>query len=117
MRFGISATSWIFPKNFLTRLRPVTVCAIVLSLYVVRSGAPGTTLQKAAIHRDHLDRRSGAYLSGDSGGRTAGSTRPNTGLGRGPFSCDRKNPRSCLAHHHQKAGLPAVLAAAERQTR
>src|SRR5262245_15582714 len=32
MRFGISATSWIFPKNFLTRLRPVNVCAIVLSL-------------------------------------------------------------------------------------
>src|SRR5579875_3162895 len=29
MRFGISATSLIDPKNFLTRLRPVNVCAIV----------------------------------------------------------------------------------------
>jgi hypothetical protein len=28
MRFGISATSLIVPKNFLTRLRPVNVCAI-----------------------------------------------------------------------------------------
>src|SRR5260370_4774868 len=28
MRFGISATSWIFPKNLRTRLRPVTGCAI-----------------------------------------------------------------------------------------
>src|SRR5690242_12428504 len=29
MRFGISATSLIEPKNFRTRLRPVNVCAIV----------------------------------------------------------------------------------------
>jgi hypothetical protein len=29
MRFGISATSLIDPKNFRTRLRPVNVCAIV----------------------------------------------------------------------------------------
>src|SRR5262245_52867249 len=28
MRFGISATSWIFPKNLRTRFRPVNVCAI-----------------------------------------------------------------------------------------
>src|SRR5215475_9559687 len=32
MRFGISATSSIFPKNLRTRLRPVNVCAIVASL-------------------------------------------------------------------------------------
>src|SRR5581483_687424 len=32
MRFGISTTSLIDPKNFLTRLRPVNVCAIVLRL-------------------------------------------------------------------------------------
>src|SRR6185312_122783 len=32
MRFGISATSLMDPKNFLTRLRPVNVCAIVFSL-------------------------------------------------------------------------------------
>src|SRR5580692_8052882 len=32
MRFGISATSSIFPKNLRTRLRPVKVCAIVASL-------------------------------------------------------------------------------------
>src|SRR6476659_9560031 len=33
MRFGISATSLIVPKNFLTRLRPVNVCAIFLSRF------------------------------------------------------------------------------------
>src|SRR3981189_3759960 len=32
MRFGISATSWIFPKNLRTRLRPVNVCAAISSL-------------------------------------------------------------------------------------
>src|SRR5882724_937145 len=65
MRFGISATSWIFPKNFLTRLRPINVCAIVLSL--LSSGGTGTTLRKAAIHRDYLDRRTWAHLLDDSG--------------------------------------------------
>src|SRR5918911_2133182 len=30
MRFGISATSWIEPKNLRTRLRAVKVCAILL---------------------------------------------------------------------------------------
>src|SRR3954447_4997461 len=34
MRFGISATSSILPKNLRTRLRPVKVCAIVLSRFV-----------------------------------------------------------------------------------
>jgi hypothetical protein len=33
MRFGISATSSILPKNFRMRLRPVNVCAIRLSLF------------------------------------------------------------------------------------
>src|SRR5215472_9504469 len=31
MRFGMSATSSIFPKNFLTRFRPINVCAIISS--------------------------------------------------------------------------------------
>src|SRR6266513_1733417 len=58
MRFGISATSWIFPKNLRTRLRPVNVCAISsLSLSRCRTVGPGTTLRKAAIHRDHQDNR------------------------------------------------------------
>src|SRR6478672_539344 len=56
MRFGISATSWIFPKNFLTRLRPVNVCAAISPL-VLSYRRAGTTLQKAAIHRDRQDRR------------------------------------------------------------
>src|SRR4029434_214226 len=30
MRFGISATSWIFPKNLRTRLRPIKVCAVAM---------------------------------------------------------------------------------------
>src|SRR5438034_9180927 len=38
MRFGISATSWIFPKNLRTRLRPVNVCAISFSLLSYRRG-------------------------------------------------------------------------------
>src|SRR6516165_10882510 len=43
MRFGISATSWIFPKNLRTRLRPVNVCAIsslALSNRRARDGSP-----------------------------------------------------------------------------
>jgi hypothetical protein len=36
MRFGISATSLIFPKNLRTRLRPVNVSAIVASRFVRR---------------------------------------------------------------------------------
>src|SRR5260221_251997 len=42
MRFGISATSWIFPKNLRTRLRPVNVCAIsslALSILSETAGA------------------------------------------------------------------------------
>src|SRR6516162_1747266 len=38
MRFGISATSSIFPKNFLTRFRPVNVCAIMSSRSIDPSG-------------------------------------------------------------------------------
>src|ERR1700746_2088372 len=38
MRFGISATSSIFPKNFLTRFRPVNVCAIMSSRSIEPSG-------------------------------------------------------------------------------
>src|SRR5580700_9156788 len=34
MRFGISATSSIFPKDLRTRLRPVNVCAIVASFFL-----------------------------------------------------------------------------------
>src|SRR5512133_2517907 len=55
MRFGISATSWIFPKNLRTRLRPVNVCAI--SSLALSNRRAGATLRKAAIHRDHQDRR------------------------------------------------------------
>src|SRR5258707_13438139 len=39
MRFGISATSLMCPKNLRTRLRPVNVCcAIVASHFVARQG-------------------------------------------------------------------------------
>src|SRR5712691_7236820 len=62
MRFGISATSWIFPKNLRTRLRPVNVCAIS-SLLAVSDRRAGTTLQKAAIHRDRQDRRRSPLFS------------------------------------------------------
>src|ERR1700733_685967 len=39
MRFGISATSSIFPKNFLTRFRPINVCAIMSSRSIEPSGS------------------------------------------------------------------------------
>src|SRR5271168_398018 len=39
MRFGISATSSIFPKNFLTRFRPMNVCAIMPSRLIEPSGS------------------------------------------------------------------------------
>src|SRR6266571_1665674 len=55
MRFGISATSWIFPKNLRTRLRPVNVCAI--SSLALSNRRARSTLQNAATHRDHQDRR------------------------------------------------------------
>src|SRR6516164_1838438 len=42
MRFGISATSWIFPKNLRTRLRPVNVSAIVLSRFDRVPALPAT---------------------------------------------------------------------------
>src|SRR5262249_5268398 len=63
MRFGISATSRIFPKNLRTRLRPVNVCAAILSLSLRRTVGSGTTLRKAAIHRDRQDRRRALYVS------------------------------------------------------
>src|SRR5262249_8848709 len=56
MRFGISATSLIVPKNFLTRLRPVNVCAI-FSLSIRLRRAARAPLRTAAFHRDHRDRR------------------------------------------------------------
>src|SRR5437870_8612431 len=41
MRFGISATSLMCPKNLRTRLRPVNVCcAIVASHFVALEGEP-----------------------------------------------------------------------------
>src|ERR1700719_358315 len=39
MRVGISATSSIFPKNFLTRFRPINVCAIMSSRSIEPSGS------------------------------------------------------------------------------
>src|SRR5262245_46425858 len=56
MRFGISATSLIVPKNFLTRLRPVNVCAI-FSLSIRLRRAARAPLRTAAFYRDHRDRR------------------------------------------------------------
>src|SRR5262245_51949719 len=50
MRFGISATSLMCPKNLRTRLRPVNVCcAIVASRY--RRPFEGANLPKSGCHR------------------------------------------------------------------
>src|SRR5262249_28348835 len=65
MRFGISATSLIVPKNFLTALRPVNVCAI-FSLSIRLHRAARAPLRTAAFHRDHRDRRRGRPLLCDS---------------------------------------------------
>src|SRR5271163_5089641 len=92
MRFGISATSSIFPKNLRTRFRPINVCAIMSSRSIdplgsnrrIRAVTPDpagqgveaikTTLQKAAIHRDHRDRRRTTLFCRDSA-ENAESTR------------------------------------------
>src|SRR5580704_18783703 len=75
MRFGISATSWIFPKNLRTRLRPVNVWAIFLAPR--RTVGTGTTLQRAAIHRDRQDRRRGTpHVSCDSARHRIGLLQP-----------------------------------------
>src|SRR5450631_1598626 len=66
MRFGISATSLIVPKNLRTRLRPVNVCAIGCSLDSIVAAARAPLLT-AAIHRDHRDRRRGRPFLCDSG--------------------------------------------------
>src|SRR5260370_9892154 len=47
MRFGISATSSIFPKNLRTRLRPVNVCAIVASFFLGPPGMGSGVLQRS----------------------------------------------------------------------
>src|SRR6185437_14957165 len=72
MRFGISATSLIDPKNFLTRLRPVNVCAIgsILSRFEF-AGSAGAS-PDSRHHRDYPDRRRGCPFLCDSGpARTA----------------------------------------------
>src|SRR3974390_1478161 len=77
MRFGISATSLIVPKNFLTRLRPVNVCAIV-SLSIRFGRATRAPLRTVAIHRDHQDRRRGCpYLCDSGSARTAAHFTPS----------------------------------------
>src|SRR6185437_4419126 len=67
MRFGISATSLIDPKNFLTRLRPVNVCAIgsILSRFEF-AGSAGAS-PDSRHHRDYPDRRRGCPFLCDSG--------------------------------------------------
>src|SRR5207253_4570749 len=78
--FGISATSWIFPKTLRPRLRPVNVCAISsLSLSRCRTVGPGTTLRKAAIHRDHQDNRREPLLLCESAGRRSANSPPPSG--------------------------------------
>src|SRR3974390_861582 len=68
MRFGISATSLMDPKNFLTRLRPINVCAIVFSLDSRCRRVARAPLRTAASNRDHQDRRRGRPVLCDSGG-------------------------------------------------
>src|SRR6516164_1863652 len=48
MRFGISATSSILPKNLRTRLRPVNVCTIVASLLPPHAQMDGGAFRQAS---------------------------------------------------------------------
>src|SRR6478609_8582793 len=66
MRFGTSATFLIVPEKFLSRFRPVNVCAI-FSLSIRLHRAARAPLRTAAIHRDHQDRRRGRPVLCDSG--------------------------------------------------
>src|SRR5262245_7045405 len=98
MRFGISATSWIFPKNLRTRLRPVNVCAIsslALSNRRARDDSPegrnpsrpsGQPL-RALLLCDSADRRSanppppsGRDMDDSGGLGTPASLAPNSRL-------------------------------------
>src|SRR5215813_3213347 len=49
MRFGISATSSILPKNLRTRLRPVNVCAIVASSIPPATRTGGGRLRRTSL--------------------------------------------------------------------
>src|SRR4029453_948589 len=82
LRFGTSATSVIVPKNFLTRLRPVNVCAI-FSLSIRLHRAARAPLRTAAFHRDHRDRRRGR-----------------------PLLCDSVSPNRRTLHAHRDHSLP-----------
>src|SRR5262249_33201854 len=58
MRFGISATSWIFPKNLRTRLRPIKVCAVAISSFLRRTAWQSGRLSGGPpSNRDRPDRR------------------------------------------------------------
>src|SRR5579885_3309914 len=56
MRFGISATSSIFPKNLRTRFRPINVCAIMSSRSIDPPGSNPRTRATAPNPRPSLSR-------------------------------------------------------------
>ena len=59
MRFGISATSLMCPKNLRTRLRPVNVCCAIVASHFV---APeGRTFPKRDCHRPRVEFRHSSF--------------------------------------------------------
>src|SRR5215468_10939009 len=58
MRFGISATSLMCPKNLRTRLRPVNVCCAIVASHLRRprcEGGPSGCAVAAAIRAEFFE--------------------------------------------------------------
>src|ERR1700734_461450 len=89
MRFGISATSWIFPKNFLTRFRPINVCAIMSSRSIDPSGKSCHHAQAITLGPTGPASRSSRYR-GDQGDSPKGRnpSRPSGQASHALFSSD-----------------------------
>src|SRR5437588_10304527 len=82
MRFGISATSSIFPKNFLTRFRPINVCAIMSS----RSIEPSDSSAGGKAGIQPSPRREGDRYREGICARRSEAARRSSRLSRGPQS-------------------------------
>src|SRR5271154_967073 len=119
MRFGISATSSIFPKNFLTRFRPMNVCAIMPSRLIEPSGSNHNPShrgdQDGSPEGRNPSRPSGqasdALFSGDSAKNPNHATPSPLGGDHGDSEAEAlKSPVFCLQRRHGRTfhGHPRV---------
>src|SRR4029434_3031219 len=116
MRFGISATSWIFPKNLRTRLRPVNVCAISsLALSNCRArddspegrhpSRPSGQPSKPSIVCDSADCRSAMPLPERGRDHASAGARQRYGRFRGSRTPESLALPSHLLEFHLGSGL------------